>query len=817
MKPDLEQFIEQLTSHGLYPAHDEELSRRILESSTIGDAVTLLREGGIITKFQSRILLGEEQIEGRPLPLSVGDYILVEPIGRGGMGLVLKAQHRLMRRFVAIKLIAGSGRAKKSVRSRMQREIQLTAQLEHPNIVTAYDAGITPEGAPYLVMQYVDAESLSSRVHRQGIFGIPDALAVILQCAEAMHYAHQKGVIHRDIKPGNILLDEDGSVRILDLGLARLDSEISGAGNNDDYQDLTSDGSIMGTVDYMSPEQSRNARSADQRSDIYSLACTLFFLLTGQPPYRSDSAVSRLMQHQQSEIPSIRHMRPDCTDRLDAIFSRMMSKDPGDRHSTMQEVIEDLKQLDEQIESPDAMATMDELPGEESGILGALDQLRVEESGHSFEFHRPIESPSEVAADDWVDPLCANSTDSDSVRTDAAAIASGPEAEISSATFGQTQACPVDSRPLNAPASEQVNSLAEESVTSAFFDGDTSVFEGNPKTDDSEYAPDTVHLSRSESHPSESEDRVQTTDRAADGGRRRIMVVALFGFAAAGCFTLVTGLPWRTDRNEVVIDPSVPETTTPTDVTTSPAADHTHVETEHGGPHDDTDPVKVPTLTPTIVSVPEIHVEPINYVAQFDGVDDYITISANWVELDKELTIEFRAQLPAVRTGRRGIISIPGAPGLSVVALGSIVRAEIRTGTARATCSTKLELDESDVRVAVVWAIDEVRLFVNGELRDSGQLDPATDDPSDTLAVIGAESPSRGFFAGSIDELRVSDIARYDADYDPNVTLTTDVGTQLFYQFNTGQGDRVIDSSANERHGTAHGEIEWIRSPPADQ
>ena len=231
----------------------------------------------------------------------LGDYQLLEKIGGGGMGRVYKARHRTMQRLVALKILPGVDRSPEAVR-RFQREIQAMARLTHPNIVTAYDAGQC-EGTHFLVMELVDGSDLAQHVNRHGPLPIAVALDYTRQVALGLEYAHREGVIHRDIKPSNLLLDNAGAVKILDLGLARFGSQLCGAEASAASQ-LTQRGSVFGTIDYMAPEQAANASQADPRSDIYSLGCTLHFLLTGQPVFAGQSAVERLIAHRERSAPA---------------------------------------------------------------------------------------------------------------------------------------------------------------------------------------------------------------------------------------------------------------------------------------------------------------------------------------------------------------------------------------------------------------------------------------------------------------------------------------------------------------------------------
>lgn len=265
--------------------------------------------------------------------LVLGNYVLLEKLGEGGMGQVYKARHRRLDRVVAIKTLRSELDCSREAISRFQREVRAAARLSHPNIVVAYDANESG-GIPFLVMEYVDGQDLSSLVRGQGPLSVATAVDYLLQAARGLEYAHRQGVLHRDIKPSNLIVDRSGTLRILDMGLARIEATESGGDSS-----LTDSGQLLGTVDYLSPEQALDARQVDARADIYSLGCTLHYLLLGKPPYEGDTAAKLILAHREQDIPSLRASRPDVPDWLDALFQSMLAKEPEGRPQTMGEVI----------------------------------------------------------------------------------------------------------------------------------------------------------------------------------------------------------------------------------------------------------------------------------------------------------------------------------------------------------------------------------------------------------------------------------------------------------------------------------------------
>ena len=289
-----------------------------------------LIETGLVTRWQC-----ERLRDGRYKGFFLKKYKLLDHVGTGGMSTVYLAEHVLMRRQVAIKVLPKPRVKDTSYLSRFYREAQMAASLDHPNIVRAYDVDNDGE-THFLVMEYVEGQDLQALVKKSGTLDYHVAADYIRQAACGLAHAHAAGLIHRDIKPANLLVDQHQVVKVLDLGLARF--------SEDNHASLTLkyDENVLGTADYLAPEQARDSHSVDARADVYGLGCSLYYLLTGHPPFTEGTLAQRLMQHQTSPPPSVLKDRPDAPKDLLAICAKMMAKKSDDRQQTAAEVADDL-------------------------------------------------------------------------------------------------------------------------------------------------------------------------------------------------------------------------------------------------------------------------------------------------------------------------------------------------------------------------------------------------------------------------------------------------------------------------------------------
>ncbi len=306
-------------------------------------AAEMLRRNWL-TPFQVNQLL-----KGDGENLLLGSYVLLQRLGEGGMGEVYKARNWKLGKIVAIKLLRQERVNANDLLRRFQREVRAAAQLNHPNVVHAYDCD-EAEGKHFLVLEYVDGIDLAGYVKQHGPLPVAQACDCIRQAALGLQHAFENGLVHRDIKPHNLLLtgtSGEGTpkrpvVKILDMGLARLSQE---AEEDTRATAVTREGTVMGTVDYMSPEQALDAHTADTRADLYSLGCTFYFLLTGQVPFPGGSAMEKLLKHQNQQPKPVEVLRPDTPPLVAAILNKLMAKQPEDRYQTPAEVVADLSQL----------------------------------------------------------------------------------------------------------------------------------------------------------------------------------------------------------------------------------------------------------------------------------------------------------------------------------------------------------------------------------------------------------------------------------------------------------------------------------------
>ncbi|MCY2974865.1 MAG: serine/threonine-protein kinase [Planctomycetota bacterium] len=307
------------------PLSSAESDRTVVSASPIAEAQEFYPAGSVASL--ARVLVGQQ----------LDHYQLHELVGGGGMGAVFKASDTRLDRIVAVKVIPNLGRDQESLK-RFRVEAQSAAKLDHPNIARVYYVGETAAWS-YIVFEFVEGVNLRDLVIRNAAVSIDEAIHYTIQIAQALQHASERGIVHRDIKPSNALVTSSDDVKVVDMGLARTTSL------DQSTNDLTASGVTLGTFDYISPEQARDPRAADVRSDLYSLGCTLYYLLSGRPPYYQGTAIQKLLMHGETPPEDPRHFRDDIPAELLTVIRKLMSKRPRDRYQQPVDLVLDLQSI----------------------------------------------------------------------------------------------------------------------------------------------------------------------------------------------------------------------------------------------------------------------------------------------------------------------------------------------------------------------------------------------------------------------------------------------------------------------------------------
>jgi serine/threonine protein kinase len=318
-------------------AHSE-WSQRLLNEIAAAKLCLLVadRKAAYDAQLRSQITLGTAGSRGGPEAIGpgtiIGDFEIIDKLGAGSLGEVYRAKHRLMQRLVSLQVLRAELTKSPDIVQRFHRSVRAAARMAHPNILTALDAKEVG-GLQLLVMEHAEGQDLQAILQKDGPLPVPRAVDYVLQAARGLEYAHSQGVIHRNIKPKNLLLDTSGRIRIMDLGLARFSDDVAEA------ESLTQAGQVIGTAEYMAPEQARDPRAVDARSDVYSLGCTLYRLLTGRAMYAGKNALQVIQAHLSQPVPSLAAACPAAPAKLVDSFQRMVAKSADERYANMGEVV----------------------------------------------------------------------------------------------------------------------------------------------------------------------------------------------------------------------------------------------------------------------------------------------------------------------------------------------------------------------------------------------------------------------------------------------------------------------------------------------
>ena len=421
----------------------------------------------------------------------LGHFHLQEFVGGGGMGAVFKALDTTLDRIVAVKVVASQSISSEDLQRRFLIEAQSTARLDHPNIARIHFVG-RDRGLPYIVFEYIDGVNLRDLVLNHGAIPLGDALSYTCQIAHALAHAWQKEVVHRDIKPSNILVTREGQAKLVDMGLARF-RQVGAAAEND----LTTTGVTLGTFDYISPEQARDPREVDTRSDIYSLGCTLFYMLAGRPPFAEGTAVQKLLQHQDQSPPELSQLRPDIPESVSQLVSQMLAKSPELRPQTPTELVVNCYKIFNElgIQPPASLAPLSIVPQSVSpslwrthlpwaipvaalmiflGVWAANDSDSTDtvEFSPLQHFDRPlveqIETPEAVRSEDLTNVLKGNTVERTQQKS--AGVNAREESRIHIGSILDS----VEPSPNLAGPSLLLNFSAEEPAAVEGYSGDTS-------------------------------------------------------------------------------------------------------------------------------------------------------------------------------------------------------------------------------------------------------------------------------------------------------------------------------------------------------
>jgi eukaryotic-like serine/threonine-protein kinase len=319
-----------------------------------------LVDQGVLTAFQT-----EQLLLGKCRGFEIGQYRILERLGSGGMALVYLCEDPNLQCRVAVKVLPNARAQDLEFLKRFHREAKVAAALDHANIVRTFD--IDHDGkVNFLVMEYIDGALLHDIVHRFGPLPVERAANYIRQAALGLQHAHEAGLVHRDIKPSNLILDRSGIVKLLDMGLAR--------NFLDESEEVLTRG-VLGTPDYLAPEQSRDSHNVDIRADIYSLGCTFYYLLTGAPPFPEGSVAQKLLWHQTRPPTPVRSFRPEVPEGVAAVLHRMLAKDPAQRFQTPAEVAEALSPWTQELIAPPSNEEMPQLSLAARGLSETADGL----------------------------------------------------------------------------------------------------------------------------------------------------------------------------------------------------------------------------------------------------------------------------------------------------------------------------------------------------------------------------------------------------------------------------------------------------------
>ncbi len=807
MALSIEQFQNQLTASGLFSAADvSAFLGTFPDGQQLKDGEALARElvrQKKLTKFQA-----EQLYAGKGNSLTLGNYVILDKLGQGGMGMVLKAKHSRMGRLVALKVMSPAAVKSKDAVKRFHREVQTAARLTHPNIVTAFDAD-EAKGTHFLVMEYVEGDDLSQLVKKHGAMSVEQTIECVLQAARGLEHAHQNGVIHRDIKPANLLLDKHGTVKILDMGLARLESGLSDAAGVSSAG-LTQSGTIMGTVDYMSPEQAEDTRHADARADIYSLGCSLYFLLTGHVVYGGETMMKKLLAHRDAPLPSLLSpvaprqesrtsadvglpsdgrtsvARSESVSRsdaatlelLDSVFHKMIAKRTADRYQSMRDVIAEL----ERCRAGESVTMNVNAVSGESGSNFELQKFLRQISGDEGDLVTNATSSSPFGTGDSVDATA------ETILTTGNDRGTDPQTEM-------TLAGERSWRSIIKTLQSRNGLLASVGVVLLLL-GAWWVFRTPMGTVRIEITDDEIEVTLGE------------TGRTLRGKVDESIKLPI---------------------GEHVLHVQIGETTFDTKELSIAKGEADAIKIERVGRrvramqgstllgHKELPKAKSSTgKISDSASAGSETLAAANYALEFDGKASYVEVPTLGSRDFGPLTVEAWVNADQALQATSPIIALNGPYWVQLNRSPGNWYAIDRDQNSRHKETTPAGRWN---HLAFVLGATTSQFFVDGhEVARGLRADATITNASAPFGCIGgaknSKIPDHFFpFHGLIDEVRISKVARYDKDFTPDVRFTSDKETLALYHFDEGQGSELKDSSGNKHYGKIVA-AKWVKVEP---
>ena len=706
--------------------------------------------------------------EGLPLE-TIREYKLLAKLGEGGMGAVYKALHTRLEKVVALKVLPeGRMRDSGSV-ARFQREMKAVGRLDHPNIVRAMDAG-EEDGTHFLVMEYVEGVDLSLLAKNIGPLPVADACELVRQAAIGLQEAHEHGMVHRDIKPSNLILANSPrkksppTLKILDLGLALLSEGLA------PDQGLTSTGQMMGTIDYMAPEQGSDTHHVDIRADIYSLGATLYRLLTGSAPFtgeKFDTPVKKILALATKEAAAVQTLRADVRPALAAIVHKMLAKDPAQRFATPEELAEALA------------------PFCQGANLAALLERGASPGQHKtstseIPTHPHLSSGFADTAPTSLPPLPLGEG-----RGEGDSSPYAPRAGMSA--HGVSGLLTAARRKL--PHSVAI-AAASGGVALAVLLGVVFYLQTSQGT--------TIRIEIVDPAIKVVLDENSATFEGIDKVHQIKVEPGKHGLAITrGTFK------FNTDKFELRKGETL-------------RLSVTYLEGEVRVARADGEPLKV--VSATLPASAPSSASATGYALEFNGKDSYVDLPTLRYDGSHPITIEAK-----IRPGRENAGSVMTALWLGLFSDNFIVGS---TGSASSVSLVQSPEQKNAIHLAAVVDESVICLYLNGKLQGNRTLNRAYRELVESNQVnrgfmigangeIGSAKPGearqmRHPLDGIVDEVRISKVARYTADFTPDLRFEPDVDTLALYHFDEGQGDVLKDSSGNNHHGKIFG-AKWVR------